>query len=229
MNDAKKSEEKQLGDFIRGRLLFVEKLCEEKKLDKRGTMDAIRDEAMRLAGTPERREFLDHRVFKGVILSTSLLPDWLDKVLLEAISNVLKGRDATLFTSSSDESCIPFEAGRFNAHRQADTVFRMLYAGKAPGDWLTKSFRVLYQKCYGDDALKGLKIEQRSEREILISMDNRHLEKGSPMDCSTILGYLYGSMEKLGAKGIKIRHVRCSTLTASPHPVCDFVVSWSAA
>jgi hypothetical protein len=192
-------------------------------------MDAIRDEALRLAGSPEKREFLDHRVFKGVILSTSLLPDWLDKVLLEAISHVLKGRDAALFTSSSDDSCISFEAGRFNAHRQADTVFKMLYTGKTPEEWLNRNFRVLYQKCYGDEALKGLKIERRSAGEFLISMDNSRLEKGSPMDCSTILGYLYGSMEKLGAQGVKIKHVRCSTVSGSPHPVCDFVISWAAA
>lgn len=228
MNETMKNEEKQLGDFIRGRLLFVEKLCEQKGLDKRSTMGAIRDEAMRLARTPERQEFLDHRVFKGVILSTSLLPDWLDKVLLEAISHVLKGRDAALFTSSSDDSCIPFEAGRFNAHRQADTVFRMLYSGKSPEEWLTKNFRVLYQKCYGDEALKGLKIEKRAAGEFMISMDNRHLEKGSPMDCSTVLGYLYGSMEKLGAKAIKVKHTRCSTVTGSPHMVCDFVIHWAA-
>jgi hypothetical protein len=216
-----------LGDFIRGRLLFVDRLCEEKGLDKRATLARIREEALRLAGSPERQEFLDHRVFKGVILSTSLLPDWLDKVLLEAISHVLKGPEAALFTSTSDDSCIPFEAGRFNAHRQADTVFKMLYSGKSPEEWLNRNFRILYQKCYGDDALKGLKIEKRSGTEYLISMDNRHLEKGSPMDCSTILGYLYGSLEKLGARGVKVKHVRCSTVTASPHPVCDFVVSWA--
>jgi len=229
MIDTIKSEDKQLGDFIRGRLLFVEKLCAEKGLDKRRTMDAIREEAMRLAGSPEKKEFLDHRVFKGVILSTSMLPDWLDKVLLEAISHVLKGRDAALFTSSSDDSCISFEAGRFNAHRQADTVFKMYFAGKTPEDWLNKNFRAIYQKCYGDEALKGLKIERRNAGEYLISMDNRHLEKGSPMDCSTILGYLYGSMEKLGAKAIKVVHTRCSTITGSPHMVCDFVIHWSAA
>jgi hypothetical protein len=228
MSGVTKNEEKQLGDFIRGRLLFVDRLCEERGLDKRATLAQIREESLRLAGSPERKAFLDHRVFKGVILSTSLLPDWLDKVLLEAISHVLKGPEAALFTSSSDESCIPFEAGRFNAHRQADTVFKMLYQGKSPEEWLSKNFRILYQKCYGDEALKGLKIERRSANEYLISMDNRHLEKGSPMDCSTILGYLYGSLEKLGAKGIKVKHVRCSTVDGSPHPVCEFVVHWAA-
>jgi hypothetical protein len=221
-----KEEEKQLGDFIRGRLLFVEQLCKERELDKAKTVEAIRDEAMRLAKTPERQAFLDQRVFKGVILSTSMLPDWLDKVLLEAISHVLKGPNAPLFTTTSDQSCIPFEAGRFNARRQADTVFKILFDGKGPEEWLNQSFRVVYQKCYGDAALKDLKIEPMGPNAVRVIMSNRGLEKASPMDCSTVLGYLYGSLEKTGAKNIRILHRLCSTLPGSPHLYCVFEASW---
>jgi hypothetical protein len=226
MNDQKKEETKQLGDFIWGRLLFVEHLCRERGLDKDKTMEAIREEAMRLARTPERRAILDQRMFKGVVLSTSLLPDWLDKVLLEATSYVLKGADAPLYSNSSEQSCIPFEAGRYNAHRQADSVFKVMFAKKSPEEWLTRSFRVLHQKCYGDVILESLRIEQMEERAFRISMDNRRLEKGSPLDCSTILGYLYGALEKLGARNIRIQHRECSTLPGSPFPSCVFEVSW---
>jgi len=226
MKDRKKEEAKQLGDFIRGRLMFVEHLCQERGLDKGKTMESIRAEAMRLAQTPERQAILDQRMFRGVVLPSSMLPDWLDKVLLEATSHVLKGAEVPLYSNTSEQSCIPFEAGRFNAHRQADTVFKVMFDRKSPEEWLTRSFRVLHQKCYGDVILESLRIERMTDRAFRISMDNRRLEKGSPMDCSTILGYLYGALEKLGARNIRVTHRECATLPDSSFPLCIFEVSW---
>jgi len=226
MIDAMPDEEKQLGDFIWGRLLFVEHLCTERGLDKDKMMADVRAEAMRLARTPDRQIYLDQRMFKGVVLPSSMLPDWLDKVFLEAISHVLKGAEAPLYSNTSDQSCIPFEAGRFNAHRQADTVFKVMFDRKSPEEWLTRNFRVLHQKCYGDVILESLRIERMADRAFRISMDNRSLEKGSPMDCSTILGYLYGALEKLGVRNIHVEHRECATLPGSAFPLCIFEVSW---
>jgi len=158
-----------------------------------------------------------------------MLPDWVDKVLLESISHVLKGADAPLYTVTSEQSCIPFEAGRFNAHRQADTVFKVLFEKKDPEEWLTRNFRVLHQKCYGDEVLQTLKVERLAEGAYRISIDHRKLEKGSPMDCSTILGYLYGALEKLGAGQIRIQHRQCSTMPGSAFPLCVFDVAWRVA
>lgn len=220
------TDERQLGEFIRGRLAFIQHYCEEHGLEYEPTLEAIYQEARRLAGTPERELYLEERFFKANILSTSYVPDWVDKVLLEAMTYVLKGRDAPLYTTSSDESCIPFEAGRFNARRQAESVFKVLFSDKTPEKWLRTTFRALYKQCYGDEASHGLKSEQIEPRKFNISLAHKHLEKASPMDCSTIIGYIYGSLETLGAKNILIRHDTCATLKNSHFQYCEFIVTW---
>ncbi len=220
-------EEHQLGDFIKGRLQFIQEYSEGNGLDPKKMLDRIHEESLTLAGTKERADFLEKRFFRGAVLATSYLPDWVDKVLLEAMTHVLKGPDAPLFTSSSRDSCIPFEAGRFNARRQARSVFRLLYAGKTPDHWIGSTFRVLYQKCYGEEAARDLKIEPIMDGHYRISVDHHHLEKATPVDCSTIVGYLYGSLEELGAKRIQVDHTACATRPGSAKRACVFEVTWA--
>ena len=83
--------DQQLGDFIKGRLLFVEATCNENGLDAAKVLETVKAEALRLAGSPERASFLEERVFGGVVLSSAHLPGWVDGVCLEAITIALKG------------------------------------------------------------------------------------------------------------------------------------------
>ncbi len=130
----------QLGDFIKGRMLFIEDYCLNHGLNFKDTIYSIEEEMMKKADSAEKKEFLKNRVFHGVILSTSILPNWVDKAFLEAMVAVLKGPGAPLYTTTSRISCISFEAGRFNAKRQADTIFKILYQNKKPADWLKTGF-----------------------------------------------------------------------------------------
>lgn len=90
-------DEHQLGDFIKGRFLFIEDYCKKRGLDHAKALEDVKRECLQLAGTPERREFLSARLFHGMILPTSFLPDWLDQVFLEATTRVLRGPGAPLF------------------------------------------------------------------------------------------------------------------------------------
>ena len=216
----------QLGDFIKGRLLFIEDYCRKKNLDYQKTLDSIEAEAMRLAGTEDRREFLRSRLFGGAVLSSAYLPDWLDRVFLEAMTHILKGPGAPIHTRSSRVPCVPFEAGRFNARRQSETVFRILFDHKKPEEWLRSTFPVLYKKCYGEEVAHLLTVVILAEGHARITMDNRSLEKASPTDCSSALGYMYGSLEKLGANEIVINHSQCGAGQGERGAVCTFEISW---
>lgn len=216
----------QLGDFIKGRLLFIEDYCKKKGLDYPKSLAAVEAEALKLAGTEERREFLKSRLFGGSVLSSAFLPDWLDRVFLEAMTHVLKGPGAPTHSKSSRLPCIPFEAGRFNAHRQAETVFKLLFERKRPDEWLKSTFPVLYKKCYGDDAARKLTVEELAPGQARLTMDNRFLEKASPSDCSSAIGYLYGSLEKLGAKEILINHPHCGAGQGERGSLCVLDINW---
>jgi len=216
----------QLGDFIKGRLLFIEKWCKEHNLDYNKTLTKIREEVDKIVKDEKKKQLIEEKFFKGTILPTSLLPDWLDKYVLEAMTYVLRGKNAPLYTKTSAISCIPFEAGRFNAQRQAETVFKPLFSGKNPVEWLKTTFRVLYAKCYGDEAAKGLILEELGKYFYKLTLDHKHLEKASPLDCSTTIGYIYGALEKLGAKDIKVTHEICSVTENSPYEKCVFEISW---
>ncbi len=220
--------ENQLGDFIRGRFLFVEETCRASGRDPERTLETIKQECFRLAETPERREFLERKLFGGAVLASAVLPDWLDKVFLEAISHVLRGPGAPLFTTSSRTPCVASEAGRFNARRQAASVFAPLYARKRPVEWLRTTFPIIYRQCYGATAAAGLKIEDLSAGRFRVTLDNRGLEKAGPLDCSTALGYLCGALEVLGAKDPVVTHAACGLL-ARPPAVCLFEVTWREA
>ncbi len=217
-------ETSQLGDFIKGRLLFIEHYCKENKLDYKTTLDKIEEEAIKRAGSKEKEEFLRERLFGGLILPTSILPNWLDKVFLEAMSSVLKGPNSPLFTTTSRISCIPFEAGRFNAKRQADTIFKIMYQNRTPQEWLKFSFPVLYKKCYGEEAGNKLKILEHSKNHFEIITDNTKLEKASRIDCSTVIGYIYGALEKLNAKDIVVTHDKCLAELPLDKKLCSFDV-----
>lgn len=221
-----KEDEHQLGDFINGRLKYIEKYCSHNNLDYEDTLDDIMVEAKQLAETPERREFIEFRFIQGAVLATSILPDWLDRVLLEAMTTVLGGPNAPRYTSTSRETCIPFEAGRFNAHRQADTIFKILYSNKKPEVWLKSTFKVLYQKCYGDEAARGCRIDEVGPHHFRVFLTHNDLEKASPIDCATIIGYLYGSMERLNADNPVVNHEVCSTLPNSDVDYCVFDITW---
>lgn len=219
-------QEHQLGDFIKGRFLFVEEYCRSNGKDPQEALEAIRQECLRTAGTPERREFLERKLFGGAVLSSSLLPDWVDKLFLEAVTHALRGPGAPLHTSTSKAPCIPFEAGRFNARRQAETVFKALYSGKAPAEWLKHTFPILYRQCYGPEAGARLKVEEVGPGRFKLEMDNRGLEKASPLDCATTIGYLFGSLEFLRAKEVAVNHTVCG-LVGRPG-VCVFDITWRA-
>lgn len=218
--------EHQLGDFIKGRLLFIEKWCKENKIDYNKTLEKIREEVDKLVKDEKKKEILEQKFFKGTILPTSHLPDWFDKVILEAMTYVLTGKKSPLYTKTSAISCIPFEAGKFNAQRQAETVFKLLFAGKTPVEWLKTTFKALYRHCYGDEAANGLLLEEIDKFHYQLILDHKHLEKASPLDCSTTIGYIYGALEKLGAKDIKVIHEFCCNLENSPYEKCIFEISW---
>lgn len=216
----------QLGDFIKGRMLFIENYCKENGLDFKKVMKEIEEETIKRAGSREKEEFLRTRLFGGLILPTTILPNWLDKIFLEAMSYVLKGPTTPLFTTTSRISCIPFEAGRFNAKRQADTIFRVLFINKTPAEWIKTSFPVAYRKCYGDEAGDKLKIIEHSPNHFEIITDNTNLEKASRIDCSTVIGYLYGALEKLGAKNIVVTHEKCLAEAPVGKKLCSFEVKF---
>ena len=218
--------EHQLGDFIKGRLLFIEDYCKKKGLNLERTMNAIKAEAIRLAGTEERKAFVEKKLFGGAILPSAFLPDWLDSVFLNAVTVVLKGPGASLQTKSSRIPCVAFEAGCFNAHRQADSIFKLLFTGKKPEEWIRNVFPSLYRKCYGDEAGKYLKIDEISPHKFRITMDNRSLAKASPIDCSTTIGYLFGSIQKLGVTDPLVTHEQCGAGGGVGSPLCVFDVSW---
>lgn len=216
----------QLGDFIKGRMLFIEDYCLNHGLNFKDTVYTIEEEMVKKANSQERKEFLKNRVFHGVILSTSILPNWVDKAFLEAMVTVLKGPGAPLYTTTSRISCISFEAGRFNAKRQADTIFKILFQNKKPADWLRTGFPGLYRKCYGEQAGNNLKMTERNPGNWEIVTDNTHLEKASKIDCSTVIGYLFGSLERLGAKNITINHNSCKAEAPAGQKLCVFDVTF---
>lgn len=217
-------QEHQLGDFIKGRFLFIETYCRDHGLDHDDALEAVKKECLRLAGTPERREIVEKRLFGGAILSSSMLPDWVDRVFLEAMTHALRGPGAPLHTASSKTPCIGSEAGRFNARRQAETVFRAFYGGKKPGDWFKSTFPILYRQCYGPEAASRLVVEELAPTRFRIQMDNRGLEKASPLDCSTTVGYMVGALEMLKAHSPLVTHTSCGLL--GKPGVCVYEVVW---
>jgi len=212
---------------MKGRLLFIKEWCRKRQLVYKEALAKILQEAVKNVHTVEQREYMERRLSQEIILSSASLPDWFDKALLEGMTKVLKDSDAPRNSFSSQQSCIPFEAGRFNAHRQAETVFKAIFKGKTPQQWTRTSFSVLYGMCYGQEAVPGLRVEEISPCMFRIHMPRKDLANASPLDCSTVMGYLYGAMEKLGADGILVLHDKCSLAWEEVFPECVFELSWN--
>lgn len=219
-------EDTQLGDFIKGRHHFLQTYCKEHGLDYDATWEKVKTECLRLAARPDRQAFLEERVFSGVMLASTMFPDWLDKVLLEALTIVLKGPGAPMTTTSSRHPCIAFEAGRSNAHRQADTVFKLYFSGKQPEEWLKVQFPTINRKCYGDEFVKRMSVEEAGPKHFRVVIDNRGVGKASQTDCATGIGYLYGALERLGAHDPVVTHDRCGSAPGSLDKTCVFDVTW---
>ncbi len=222
------NEIKQLGEFIRGRLQFIEEYCKEHNLDVIEVKDKVFTKALELLDDDEeKKEYFRDRFIRGIVLPTSFVPDWVDRVLLESMSHVLRGSQASLYTHSSAHPSIPFEAGRYNARRQARTIFKVLFRDKKPDEWLKRSFPIIYKKCYGEETFTHSSIEQVSENWYKLRISNKELEKGNPIDCDTIVGYLYGALEILGAEDIRILHLNCATIPGSQTEYCVFDIRWN--
>jgi len=216
----------QLGEFIKGRLAFIEDYCVRVGRDPEEGKKAVEQRAITLAKDEEMATYLKEQVFGGSILSGAILPDWLDRLLLEAMTFELAGVGGRTVTATSRKSCVPFEAGRFNAHKQATSVFRILYAGKTPENWLVRSFPALYNRCYGVEAGREMVVEQNTPTSYRVITANIGLEKAGPLDCSTVIGYLFGSLEELGVEKPLVEHPQCSVLPGSSHTRCVFSVRW---
>ena len=65
-----------------------------------------------------------------------------------------------------------------------------------------------------------------SEKHFKITLDNKDLEKAGPIDCSTVIGYIYGGLEKLGANNIEVNHTKCAVLSGSIETHCIYDVTW---
>jgi len=216
----------QYGDFIKGRILFIEQYCQEHRMDYGRVIKNIEEETVNRVEAEDKKAFLREQLFGEGTGSSSRLPNWVDKVFLEATSQVLKGCQCPLYTTTSRMPCIPFEAARFNAKRQAETVFRGMFEKRSPQDWLKWSFPAVYKKCYGSEAGSKLKVIEINPKHFGVITDNTGLEKASRIDCSTVLGYIYGALEKLGAGDITITHKNCQAESTSEPKLCTFDITF---
>ena len=216
-----------LGEFVRGRLMFLEELAKRRGLPPEEARRRVVQHMEELASTPAQKETVHDLLSLKVFTPTKKVPDWLDTLLLKAMVQVFDGPEGKLFTVTSDESCIPYEAGRFNARRQASTVFRSLYRNKTPEQWLRSSFPLIYKKCYGEEAAEHLKVEIPTPGSARLTTGRRHTGSGAGMDCATIMGYLHEGLEQLGCRQIRVEHRKCAL---RPNPTalrCAFELSWS--
>ena len=212
----------QYGDFIRGRLLFIEQYCAEHKMEFDSVIRNIEEEARRRIDADEGKQLVLRQFFEGAGGADTTIPSWVDRVFLEATSQILKGCQSPLYTTTSRLPCIPFEAARFNAIRQAETIFKPMFTGRQPADWIKWSFPAVYRKCYGEAAAKKLKIVEFTPRHFGVITDNTGLEKASRIDCSTVIGYICGALEQLGAGEITITHKSCLAEAPSGQKICTF-------
>ncbi len=215
-----------LGDFVKGRFQFLEDFCQRNGLDFAETSRAVQAETLRLAEDPARQAFFRDQVFSGPVLATTLYPEWVDRILLQALSNVLKGPGAPLHTTSSKVSCIPFEAGRFNARRQAASVFRPFFQGKTPENWLGHGFLMVLQRCYGDGFAGKGKVVEVGPNHYQVHIDNDGVPQASRMECSTGVGYIYEGLLLTGAKDPVVTHLQCRSESPGPDRICIYDVTW---
>lgn len=202
--------------------MFIEQYCAEHKMDFESVIRNIEEDARRRIDSDEKKQLILRQFFEGAGGADSTIPSWVDRVFLEATSQVLKGCQSPLYTTTSRLPCIPFEAARFNAKRQADTIFRTMFKDKTPEEWIRWSFPAVYRKCYGETAARKLKIVEFSSQHFGVITDNTGLEKASRIDCSTVIGYICGALEQLGAGEITITHKSCLAEAPSGQKICTF-------
>lgn len=221
-----RTEEKLLGDFVKGRLLFLEDHARRLGKDPAAVRKAVEEEVLRLVPNPERQAFFREKIFGGLVLSTSLYPEWVDRTLLEAMSRVLQGPGAPLFTTTSERPCITFEAGRYNARRQAETVFKAFFQGKKPDQWLRQGFFLVLRRCYGDAFAEKSRVVERGPGRFEVHIDNTDVPQASRMECSTGVGYLYEGLLLTGAKDPVVTHPVCRAEAAGPDRTCVYAITF---
>lgn len=219
-------EEKLLGDFVKGRLLFLEEYARRLGRDPAAARKAVEEEVFRRVSDPGQRAFFREKVFGGPVLSTALFPEWVDRTLLQVISHVLEGPGASLFTTTSERPCITFEAGRHNARRQAETVFKAFFQGKKPDQWLRQGFFMVLRRCYGDAFAEKSRIVEKGPGRFEIYLDNTVVPQASRMECSTGVGYLYEGLRITGARDPVVTHPVCRAEAAGPDRTCVYAVTF---
>jgi len=221
-----RTEEKLLGDFVKGRLLFLEDHARRQGKDPVAVRKAVEEEVLRRVRSPERQAFFREKIFQGPVLSTSLYPEWVDRTLLEAMSVVLQGPGAPLFTTTSERPCITFEAGRYNARRQAETVFKAFFQGKKPDQWLRQGFFLVLRRCYGDAFAEKSRVVETGPGRFEVHIDNTDVPQASRMECSTGVGYLYEGLLITGARDPMVTHPVCRAEATGPERTCVYVVTF---
>lgn len=215
-----------LGAFIKGRIQFLEEYCKSHGLDPKTIKEQLIETMEEFADDENKREFIRSTFGSRVFSPLSRVPNWLDYLLLRSLVYVLEGDEGRLYSESSDHPSIPFEAGRFNAREHGDGIFHSLFRDKTPETWLTRSFPVLYSKCYGESTPDKQKVHIPRKGTCIIDLGPRESPGKIPIDCTTIMGYLYGGLEIIGARNIKVRHDKCSVRSRSLSATCIFEVQW---
>lgn len=216
------------GEILLGRMEFIRSVCLQKGWGFELTVQRVLAEALRLAGTADRQMLLHQTLFARSAPPASPVPGWMDKLWLEAICRVLSAPSATLWSRTSLTPCVAFEAGRHSALRQGESLPKNGLHERSPQSWLRTGFCAAYRSRYGPEAASRLRVERLSRAACRISMDHRDLEKAGPLDCTTILGFLHGFMERLGARDLVVTHDACCTDTARKDERCVFTLEWSA-
>lgn len=216
------------GELLLGRMEFIRSYCLQKGWGFELTVQRILAEALRLAGTADRQMTLHQTLFARRAQLTTPVPGWMDRVWLEAICRVLSAPTAALASRTSATRCVAFEAGRHSAIRQGEGLPRNGLHERSAQSWLKTGFCTAYRSFYGPEAAARLRVERLSRATCRISMDHRDLEKASPLDCTTILGFLHAFMERLGARDLVVTHDACCTDTVRRDERCVFTLKWNA-
>lgn len=216
----------QEGEFFLRRMEFIRSYCLQKGWSFEVTVQGILSDALRRAATVDRQVVLHKTLFAGTILPTTHVPGWVDRLWLEATCRVLSGPGATLETRTSESPSLAFEAGRHSAFLQSEALPKGGLNERSAACWLGTGFCAAYRACYGEEAAARLRVERLTRTSCRISMDHRDSEKASPLDCTTILGFLHGFMERLGARDLVVTHDACCTDSAHRDERCVFTLKW---
>lgn len=216
------------GEVFLRRMEFIRSYCNQKGWSYEVTVQGILSDALRLAATADRQVVLHQTLFARRVLPTTRVPGWVDRIWLESTCRVLSGMSSALETRTSEAPSVAFEVGRHSAFLQSDALPKSGLTERSAQRWLGTGFCSSYRSCYGEDAAARLRVERLTRTSCRISMDHRELEKAGPLDCTTILGFLHGFMERLGARELVVTHDACCTDPAHRDERCVFTVTWGA-